>query len=124
MKTVTAVVTESSEGGSQDAPDDPCRVILNEPRILIMTKRRSAIDVAVRLLGDLQEAQRTGSKQAFREALREEFVRRSGASSLDQALAMAMTSLMKELIPELSEKRSNRKVGSAQRPMSRQQTRR
>jgi hypothetical protein len=40
-----------------------------------MTKRQSAIDVAVGLLGDLQEAQRTGSKQAFREALREEFVR-------------------------------------------------
>jgi hypothetical protein len=88
-----------------------------------MTKWQSAIDVAVRLLGDLQEAQRTGSK-AFREALREEFVRRSGASSLEQALAMAMTSLMKELIPELSEKRSNRKVGSVQRPMSRHQSRR
>jgi hypothetical protein len=71
-----------------------------------MTKRQSAIDVAVGLLEDLQ-----GSKQAFRDALREEFVRRSGASSLEQALAMAMTSLMKELIPELSEKRSNRKVG-------------
>jgi hypothetical protein len=89
-----------------------------------MTKRQSAVDVAVGLLGDLQAAQGTGSKQAFREALREEFVRRSGASSLDQALALAMTSLMKELIPELSEKRSNRKVGSPQRPMSRRQSRR
>ncbi len=87
-----------------------------------MTKRQSAVDVAVGLLGDLQEAQRIGSKQAFREALREEFVRRSGASSLRQALAMAMTSLMMELIPELSEKRSNRKVRSAQRPMSRHQS--
>jgi hypothetical protein len=89
-----------------------------------MTKQQSAVDVAVGLLGDLQEAQRTGSKQACRQALREEFVCRSGASSLEQALAMAMTSLMKELIPELSEKRSNRKVGSAQRPMSRHQSRR
>jgi hypothetical protein len=80
-----------------------------------MTKRQSAIDVAVGLLGDLEEAQRTGSKQAFRGALRDEFVRRSGASSLEQALAMAITSLMKELIPELSKKRSNRKVRSAQR---------
>ena len=87
-----------------------------------MTKQQSAVDVAVGLLGDLQEAQRTGSKQAFREALREEFVRRSGASSLEQALAMAMTSLMKEVIPEISEKRSNRKVGSTQRPMSRHQS--
>jgi hypothetical protein len=109
MKTVTAVVTEILWG--QDAPGDPCRVILSEPRLLIMTKRQSAIDAAVGLLGELQEAQRTGSKQAFREALREEFVRRSGASSLEQALATAMTSLMKELIPELSEKRSNRKIG-------------
>jgi hypothetical protein len=90
-----------------------------------MTKRQSAIDVAVGLLRDLQEAQGTGSKQAFREALCEEFVRRSGASSLEQALTMAMTSLMKEIIPELSEKRSNRKVGSVQkRPMSRHQSRR
>jgi hypothetical protein len=69
-----------------------------------MIKRQSAV-------------QRTGSKQAFREAL-EEFIRRSGASSLEQALTIAMASLMKEVIPEL-EKRSNRKVGSVQRPMSR-----
>jgi hypothetical protein len=75
-----------------------------------MTKRQSAIDVAVGLLADLQEAQTIGSKQAFREALREEFVRRSGASSLEQALAMAMTSLMKELIPELSEKRTRPRI--------------
>jgi hypothetical protein len=86
-----------------------------------MTKQQSAIDVAVGLLGDLQEAQRTGSKQAFREALRENFVRRSGASSLDQALAMAMTSLIKELIPDLSEKRSNRR-SVQKRPISRHQS--
>jgi hypothetical protein len=90
-----------------------------------MTKRQSAVDVAVGLLADLQEAQRAGSKQAFREALREEFVRRSGASSLEQALTMAMTSLIKEIIPEFSEKRPNRKVESVQkRSISRHQSRR
>jgi hypothetical protein len=64
-----------------------------------MNKQQSPVDVAVELLRDLEEFQRTGSKQALREALREEFVRRSGASSLEQALAMVMASLIKELAP-------------------------
>jgi hypothetical protein len=61
-----------------------------------MDKQQSPVDVAVDLLKDLEEFERTGSKQASREALRKEFVRRSGASSLDQALVMAMASLIKE----------------------------
>jgi hypothetical protein len=81
-----------------------------------MNKQQSPVDVAVELLRDLEEFQRTGSKQALREALREEFVRRSGASSLEQALVMAMASLIKELAPprQLSEKRSKKR--SVQRP--------
>jgi hypothetical protein len=51
-----------------------------------MTKQKSPTDVAVELLGDLQNFQRTGSKEAFREEMRREFVRRSGLPTLDQAL--------------------------------------
>ena len=59
-----------------------------------MTKLQSAIDVAIETLRDLEEFKRSGSKDAFRQQLREEFVRRSGAASLDEALMTAMTSLV------------------------------
>ena len=60
-----------------------------------MTKLQSRVDVAMEMLGDLQEFNRSGSsKEAFRKQLGEEFVRRSGAASLDEALATAMTSLV------------------------------
>jgi hypothetical protein len=62
-----------------------------------MDKQQSPVDVAVEILRDLEEFERTGSKQAFREAIREEFVRRSGASSTEQALLMAMASLIKQI---------------------------
>jgi len=59
-----------------------------------MTKLQSAVDVAIETLRDLEEFKRSGSKDAFRQQLREEFVRRSGAASLDEALTTAMTSLL------------------------------
>ena len=59
-----------------------------------MTKLQSAVDVAIETLRDLEEFERSGSKEAFRKQLREEFVRRSGAASLDEALMTAMTSLV------------------------------
>jgi hypothetical protein len=47
------------------------------------------------MLRDLEEFKRTGSKEAFRKQIREEFVRRSGAAtSLDEALVTAMMSLV------------------------------
>jgi hypothetical protein len=49
------------------------------------------------MLRDLEEFKRSGSKEAFRKQLREEFVRRSGAASLDEALATFMTSLVPAL---------------------------
>jgi hypothetical protein len=58
-----------------------------------MTKPQSSVDEAVEMLRDLEEFNRSGSKEAFRKQLREEFVLRSGAASLDEALATAMTSL-------------------------------
>ena len=58
-----------------------------------MTKLQSPLDVAMEMLNDLEEFNRSGNKEAFRKQLREEFVRRSGAASLDEALATAMTSL-------------------------------
>ena len=62
--------------------------------LLTMIKPQSPVDVAVEMLRDLEEFNRSGSKEAFRKELREEFVRRSGAASLDEALATAMTSLV------------------------------
>ena len=59
-----------------------------------MTKPQSSVDEAVAMLKDLEEFNRSGSKEAFRKQLREEFVLRSGAASLDEALAAAMTSLV------------------------------
>jgi hypothetical protein len=59
-----------------------------------MTKLQSSLDAAIEMLRDLEEFKRSGSKEAFRKQLREEFVRRSGAASLDEALAAAMTSLV------------------------------
>ena len=60
-----------------------------------MTKLQSSLDAAIEMLRDLEEFKRSGSKEAFRKQLREEFVRRSGAASLDEALATAMTSLLR-----------------------------
>ena len=59
-----------------------------------MTKLQSAVDVAIETLRDLEEFERSGSKEAFRKQLREEFVRRSGTASLDEALVTAMTSVV------------------------------
>ena len=41
-----------------------------------MIKPQSPVDVAVEMLRDLEEFNRSGSKEAFRKQLREEFVRR------------------------------------------------
>jgi hypothetical protein len=59
-----------------------------------MTKPHSAVDMATEMLRDLEKFERSGGKEAFLKQLREEFVRRSGAASLDEALATAMTSLL------------------------------
>jgi hypothetical protein len=63
-----------------------------------MTKTQSFLDEAVEMLRDLEEFNRSGSKEAFRKQLQEEFVRRSGAASLDEALATAMASLLCETL--------------------------
>ena len=59
-----------------------------------MTKLQSSLDVVIAMLSDLEEFGRSGSKEAFRKQLREEFVRRSGAANLDEALATTMTSVV------------------------------
>jgi hypothetical protein len=59
-----------------------------------MTDPQSSLDVVIEMLRDLEEFERSGSKDAFRKQLREEFVRRSGAANLDEALATTMTSLV------------------------------
>jgi hypothetical protein len=55
---------------------------------------KSSLDVAQEMLRDLEEFERSGGKEAFRKQVREEFVRRSGAASFDEALLTAMTSLV------------------------------
>jgi hypothetical protein len=62
-----------------------------------MTRLQSAVDVAIEILRDLEEFERSGNKEAFRKQLREEFVLRSRAASLDEALVTAMTSLVSAL---------------------------
>ena len=59
-----------------------------------MTKRQSSLDVVIEMLRDLEEFERSGSKETFKKQLREEFVRRSGAANLDEALATTMTSVV------------------------------
>ena len=59
-----------------------------------MTNPQASLDVVIEMLMDLEEFERSGSKEAFRKQLREEFVRRSGTASLDEALATTMTSLV------------------------------
>jgi hypothetical protein len=59
-----------------------------------MTKLQSSLDEAMELVRDLEEFKRSGSKEALRKQLGEEYVRRLGAASLDEALAAAVTSLV------------------------------
>ena len=59
-----------------------------------MTRLQSSLDVVIEMLRDLEEFERSGGKEAFRKQLRKEFVRRSGAANLDEALATTMTSVV------------------------------
>jgi hypothetical protein len=77
-----------------------------------MTKLQSRLDVAMEMLRGLEEFKRSGSKEAFRKRLREEFVRCSGAASLDEALVTAITSLIPPLRQELGTRWPLRKRGT------------
>ena len=59
-----------------------------------MTNPQSSLDAVIEMLRDLEEFKRSGSKEAFRKQLHEEFVRRSGAANLDESLATTMTSVV------------------------------
>ena len=80
-----------------------------------MSKLQSAPDVAMEMLRDLEEFERSGSKEAFRKQLREEFVRRSGAASLDEALPRAIMSL----VPLMRETRGQSRKRVATSPKAR-----
>jgi hypothetical protein len=58
--------------------------------LLMMTKLESPVDVAMDMLRDLEEFERSGSKETFRKQLCEDFVRRSGAANLDEAVTAAL----------------------------------
>jgi hypothetical protein len=74
-----------------------------------MTNPQSSLDVVIEMLRDLEEFKRSGSKDAFRKQLREQFVRRSGTASLDEALATTMTSLVPLLRQTLGKSAPSRK---------------
>ena len=59
-----------------------------------MTKVQSFLDEAIEMVTDLEEFENSGSKEAFRKQLGEEFVRRLGTASPDEALATTMMSLV------------------------------
>ena len=59
-----------------------------------MFKMQSSLDAAIEMVRDLEEFKRSGGKEAFRKQLGEEYVRRLGAASVDEALATAMMSLV------------------------------
>ena len=63
-----------------------------------MTKRQSSLDVVIEMLRDLEEFERSGSREIFRKQLREEFVRRSGTASLDEALATTLVPLLRQTL--------------------------
>ena len=48
-----------------------------------MTKLQSPVDVAMEMVRDLEEFERSGGKETFMKQIREEFVLRSGAASLE-----------------------------------------
>jgi hypothetical protein len=59
-----------------------------------MSKLQSSLDAAIKIVRDLEEFKRSGSKEAFRKQLGEEYVGRLGGASVDEALATAMMSLV------------------------------
>ena len=62
--------------------------------MLIMGKLQSSVDAAMEILKDLEEFKRSGSKEAFRKQLGEEYVRRLGGASVHETLATAIMSLV------------------------------
>jgi hypothetical protein len=76
-----------------------------------MTKLQSPLDVPMAMLRNLEEFKRSGSKEPFRKQLREGFVRRLGAASLDEALVMALASLI-PLLPKSIETISRKRGDS------------
>jgi hypothetical protein len=73
-----------------------------------MTKLQSSVDEAIEMLRDLEEFERSGSKEGFRKQLAEEYVRRLGAASIDEALATAMMSLVP--LVRLTRRQSRKRV--------------
>jgi hypothetical protein len=59
-----------------------------------MTQLQSPVDVGMEILRDLEEFNRSGSNEAFRKQLCEDFVRRSGAASLGEAVTAVLVSLV------------------------------
>jgi hypothetical protein len=81
-----------------------------------MTKLQSSLYVAIEILGDLEEFNPSGSKEGFRKQVRENFVRRSSAASLDEALPMAMTSLFSLLRQTLKSRPSRKRFARPPKP--------
>jgi hypothetical protein len=79
-----------------------------------MTKQ-SFLDEAIEIWRDLEEFKRSGSKEAFRKQLGEEYVRGLGGDSVGEALARAMMSL----VPLMRQTRDQSRKRVAKSPKSR-----
>jgi hypothetical protein len=76
-----------------------------------MTKQ-TFLDEALGILKDLEEFKRSGSKEAFRRQLGEDYVRRLGGASIHETLATAMMSL----VPLVRQTRSQSRKSVARSP--------
>jgi hypothetical protein len=83
-----------------------------------MSKLQSSVDAAIEMMRDLEEFKRSGSKEAFRKQLGEEYVRRLGGVSVDEALAAAMMSL----VPLVDHTRGQSRKRVARSPKPRKRT--
>jgi hypothetical protein len=80
-----------------------------------MGKLQSFLDEAIEILRDLEEFKRSGSKEAFRKQLGEEYVRRLGGASVHETLATAIMSL----VPLVRQTRGQSRKRAARSPKPR-----
>jgi hypothetical protein len=80
-----------------------------------MTKPLPSLDAALEIWGDLNEFGRSGSKEAYRKRLGEEFLRRLGPSA-GETLAAAMMSLATLRQTLLASEPSRKRVARSPKP--------
>jgi hypothetical protein len=76
--------------------------------------KQSFLDEAIEIVRDLEEFKRSGSKEAFRKQLGEEYMRRLGGASVGETLATAIMSLV-PLVRQMGVQ-SRKRVARAPKP--------